>query len=362
VDSVWIDDNHYPLDSFVSAPAKIRKLNALEKGVISFIVDWISGKEKFELKTSGSTGQPKVIIIHRDQMITSAETTIRYLNLKKGGKALLCLHPNYIAGLMMIVRSIIGEFDLFVLPPSSNPLKDINLEYDFDLAAFVPYQVSEILNETFSRENFIKIKNILIGGADVSEDLIKKMRPFENNIYQTFGMTETVSHIALKRLSGEVESGFYDVMEGIEIGSDNRGCLTVKGRITGGIKILTNDLVDLTDNNRFKWKGRIDQVINTGGIIININDLEVKVRNILKSNNINNHFFIAGKADHKLGEKIILLIETKDEVIDVDHTKNLLKNHLSKYEIPKEIYTTDHFLLLESGKTDRKANINKLIN
>jgi len=360
VDSVWIDGNFYPLDSYIYTPAKIKKLDTLERDVISFMVDWLSGKEIFKIKTSGSTGRPTVITIHRDQMMASAEMTLNYLNVKKGRKALLCLHPSYIAGLMMIVRSIIGELNLYVISPSSNPLKRNDLIFDFDLASFVPYQITEILNDTISGDNFRKIRNVLIGGADISEILIRKMRTYENKIYQTFGMTETVSHIALKRISGIAESDSYEVLEGIQISKDDRGCLIVKGRITGDERIITNDLVDLIDDKRFIWKGRIDQVINTGGIIINIDDLEGRIRDVFNVSNINNNFFVAGIDDFKLGEKVILVIETRNKVIEEEHIHGLLRQHLSRYEIPKKIYTLEDFVLLDTGKIDRKAILEKL--
>ena len=360
MDSVWIDGKSYQLDSYVSSRANTRKLNTLERDIISFISEWNSGKEKYDLHTSGSTGQPTVITIHRDQMVASAKMTLNYLNLKQHGSALLCLNPIYIAGIMMIVRSIIGKMNLYIIPPSANPLMRDDLTYDFDLAAFVPYQLSGILSNTLSMNNFIKIKNILIGGADISVDLLKKMRPFENRIYQTFGMTETVSHIALRRISGKAESEFYEVLEDIEIGNDDRGCLTIKGNITGNDLIVTNDLVDLIDRQRFVWKGRIDQVINTGGIIININDLETRIHKILNSNKINSNFFVAGMEDDILGEKIILVIEACGQVVDEGFIIGLLRRHLSRYEAPKKMYTIDKFSLLDTGKIDRKTNLQKL--
>jgi O-succinylbenzoic acid--CoA ligase len=345
----------------VSVPAKIRKLDTFEKDIISFIVEWISGKESFDLKTSGSTGQPKIITIHRDQMIASAEKTLKYLKITSRGKALLCLHPNYIAGLMMIVRSIVGKMDLYVLSPSSNPLKRDDILFEFDIASFVPYQVSEIISDAQSRSYFKGIKNVLIGGADISADLINKISSYENNIYQTFGMTETVSHIGLKRLSGKAKSDFYEVLEGIEIDTDDRDCLTVKGSITGNKRIVTNDQVELLDSHRFHWKGRIDQVINTGGITIYIDDLETRIQDILSENDISNSFFVAGMDDSKLGEKIILFVEKSNKAIIEEDILAVLRKYLQKYEIPKKIYIVQQFILLPTGKINRKANLERLV-
>lgn len=361
MDSLWINGAYYQIADFLKSHEKIEALNAFDKGIISFIIDWISGKKVFELKTSGSTGQPKTICIRRDQMIASAEMTISYFNLKKGDKALLCLNPEYIAGKMMIVRSLVGQLDLYVLPPASNPLLNDEIDFEFNLIALVPYQISEILCNKQSIINFKKIKIVLIGGAELSEGVLKKLRKFRSRIFQTFGMTETVSHMALKRLSGDGISGLYEVLEGIEADTDERGCLTVQGKITGDKKIVTNDLVDFVDDSRFKWKGRIDQVVNTGGIIINIKDLENKIRNILKSNDMLNNIIVASLADIKLGEKIILLIETKSNEIDIKYLKGLLKNYLTKYEIPKEIYTIDNFQLTDTGKINRMAIIKGLV-
>jgi O-succinylbenzoic acid--CoA ligase len=357
VDLIWINGKNYLLSDFINAPDKIKRLPTLEQDVISFIADWTSGKSKFELKTSGSTGKPKTAIITRDQMITSAEMTISFFNLRRGRKALLCLNPNYIAGIMMIVRSIIGELKLYVLSPSSNPLIHENLDYQFSLTALVPYQVAEIMKDPGSIANFLKIDNVLIGGADIPEDHVIKIQSYKNCVYQTFAMTETVSHIALKRLSGRNPSDVYEAFEEIEIGSDDRGCLTVKGAVTGNKKIITNDLIELVDDNKFRWKGRFDEVINTGGIKININSLEVKIGHIFTSHKIKNNFFISSGEDLRLGEKIILVIETEKALIDKKDILRLLKNDLLRYEVPKEIYTVEQFVLTETGKINRKVRL-----
>jgi O-succinylbenzoic acid--CoA ligase len=359
VDSIWINGEIYKVADYIN-PKRLDQLNSFAKDIISFIIDLRSGKKEFKIKTSGSTGSRKVISIHRDQMIASAEMTLSFLDIRKGGRALLCLNPNYIAGIMMIVRSYIGKLDLFALSPSSNPLLDEQLNYDFDLTALVPYQLYEILNKRRSTSNFKKIAYVLIGGADLPERLKDKMQSFHNNIYLTFGMTETVSHVALKRISGEHVTDYYEVPHGIEIDLDDRGCLTVTGRITGGKRIVTNDLIDLVDNKRFKWKGRIDQVINSGGIMINLKDLDIRIRSIFQQANILNDFFIASRADQQLGEKIILILQTQNKVTDKERIRHLLKKKLSKYDVPKEIHTVSQFRLTETGKIDKHIIIKSI--
>jgi O-succinylbenzoic acid--CoA ligase len=360
MDSIWINGHSYNLAYYIHDPTKTQYLDTFEEGIISFIIDWKSGRKTFELRTSGTTGESKAITIYRDQMIASAKMTLSYLHLRKGDKLLLCLNPSYVAGIMMIVRSLVGDLELYVLSPTANPLLNRKLNYNFHLSSFVPYQVNEILKHPRSLFNFKQIQNILIGGADIPDSLAQTLKAFENNIYQTFGMTETVSHVGLKRLSGQQASSFYEVPDGIEIDVDARGCLTVTGKITGGKTIVTNDLADLYEGKKFKWKGRIDQVINTGGIKIRINDLEDRIHSIFESADLTKSFFIAGFPDNKLGEKVILTIETQKEEIDEGNIRKILRSKLSRYEVPKEIYTYHKFPLTATGKIDKKAIIKQL--
>lgn len=360
MESVWINGSFYKLEDYKKDSRIIDLLPEFEKEILSFIDEWRSGKDTFNFRSSGSTGKPKKITLHRDQMIASAESTLHYLNISTGGKALLCLDPRYIAGKMVIVRSFIGNMELFAINPTANPLSENKIADYIDLASFVPYQVVGILKHSYSLSEFKRIKNILIGGAAISQDLERQLKPLENKVWHSFGMTETVSHIALKILSGRNQSPYYKILPGISIGCDSRGCLTVKGKITQGDTIITNDLVDIKGKNEFVWKGRIDQVINSGGIKININLLEFKIREIFEAKNLHNDFFIDHLADEKLGEKIILIVESGSSEIDVDMIKEVLMNQLTKYEMPKKIFVIPRFVLTDSGKVNRRLCLNQI--
>jgi O-succinylbenzoic acid--CoA ligase len=287
-------------------------------------------------------------------MILSAEYTLDFLGIQAGGKALLCLDPRYIAGKMVIVRSLIGQLDLYAIDPISNPLNEFKPEYIIDLASFVPYQIAEILEESNSLIKFRNIKNVLIGGAGISPRLERKLGNLKNDIYHTFGMTETVSHIALRRLSGMEKSRYFSVLPGITIGRDERGCLIVEGKITGGKKLITNDIVELVGEEAFEWKGRIDHVINTGGIKVNINLLENKIREILESIRMYNDFFIDQATDEKLGDKIVLILESGSNDIDLGIIKETFKKHLDRFEIPRQIQVISEFARTDTGKINRK--------
>lgn len=360
MDSIWINGKVYRFDDYLNDPTALNELDHFEKKVLSFSVEWLGGREIFQLNTSGSTGSPKVISIHRDQLVSSARMTIDFLKLQPGTKALLCLDPEYIAGIMMMVRSFSAGMSIYALSPSSNPMLQEDLDYSFELTAVVPYQVSEILHHSRSAANFKKIRYILIGGSDMHPSLIEVLSQYPNSIFQSFGMTETVSHIALKRLSGKYRSDYYEVMCGIKIGTDIRGCLTVCGQVTGGNTIVTNDLVDLIDNRHFRWKGRIDDVIVTGGIKVNIRDLELRIHEIFIQYNISGNYFISKLPDIKLGDKIILLLEKKGEDPRLSDLRHIFRTHLEKYEIPKEIYTLVKFKQTKTGKIDKKATLNQL--
>ena len=360
MESVWLNGICHLLEDYDKDIRRINRLPAFEKEVISFIIEWRSGKDTFKLQSSGSTGKPKSITLHRDQMISSAESTLDYLNISSGGKALLCLDPRHIAGKMVIVRSLIGNLDLYAFNPTANPLSENKIEHSIDLASFVPYQVVNIIKNSYSFSKFKKIENVIIGGAGISLELEKKLRLLNNKVYHSFGMTETVSHIALKQLSGIDQFQYFKVLPGIEIGTDSRGCLTVKGEITREETIVTNDLVQIKSNNEFIWKGRFDHVINTGGIMININSLETKIREILESMDFNNNFFIDQVPDEKLGERIVLIFESGDSEIKREPLKEILKKQLTKFEMPKNIYIVEKFSLTNSGKVDRKLIIKQI--
>lgn len=354
MESVWINGHSYLLGDYLKDRSTFDNLPVFEKEIISFIKEWKTGRDRFHLNSSGSTGTPKKITLYRDRMILSAESTLNFLGIPAGGKALLCLDPRYIAGKMVIVRSLIGELDLYAVDPKSNPLNEFEPECKIDLASFVPYQIAEILEESNSLRKFRNIKNVLIGGAGISPRLERKLKAFKNDIYHTFGMTETVSHIALRPLSDMAQSQYFKVLPGITIGRDERGCLIVKGKITEDEKLFTNDLVEIASKEEFEWKGRIDQVINTGGIKVNMNLLEIKIREILESIKIHNDFFVDHIADEKLGDKVVLILESESMDIDLGIIKETFKKRLSKFEIPRQIQFVKKFARTNTSKINRK--------
>lgn len=317
-----------------------------------FIDEYKKSEAIFTFQTSGSTGIKKNIIITKKQIKASAKATIKALDLQTNYTALLCLGLDFIAAKMMITRAIEANMNLIITKPTANLIAIINRN-KIDFAAFAPLQIEKIITSA-GIEPLNKIEKIIIGGAAISNILLEKLKNSTSNIYQTFGMTETVSHIALRKINGENASKYYTVLPNIEIKTTFDNCLCVKGEVTNHKWIETTDIIQLIDYKTFDWLGRKDFIINSGGIKINPEELEAKIQPFVAFN-----FIISSLADDHLGQKLILVIEKEKSISDLN--LNQLTNILPKYEVPKQIYCLEKFPLTESGKINR-LEIQKIIN
>ncbi|MEI9919989.1 MAG: AMP-binding protein [Bacteroidota bacterium] len=313
-----------------------------------FCKEWSEGKEWFSLTTSGSTGTPKTINVHRDQMIASAKKTIKALGLREGMTALICLDVNFIAGRMMVVRSLVAGMKMIVVEPGSNPFGSIQSKIDF--AALVPYQVAAARNPELSGK-------IIIGGAPISAELHQKIKNVEHaSCYATFGMTETLSHIALQKLNGYDAQDFFEVLDGVDISLDERQCLVIEADYLKDV-VITNDVVELINNKQFRWLGRWDNVINTGGIKVMPEKIESAVGDLL----ITNRNFISGLPHEQLGQQVVLVIEGTLSRHEEEALMAALRKRLSKYEVPKQILYSNEFVFTSTKKINRSASINNAL-
>ncbi len=322
-------------------------VNEETKGLVEyFISEWFNNNEYITVLTSGSTGIPKPIQLLKSKMKDSALMTGHFLNLKEHDKALLCLSVNTIAGKMMIVRSIVLKLNLYICSPTSDPLNLISEEIDF--IAMVPMQLDNTLN--LNSIKLKKIRNVIIGGGIISTQIIDKLIANNITVFHTYGMTETISHIAMRRVGLHSEDFFTAI--GLTFFSENNGQLIIHSPIIESESITTTDVVQLIDNKHFVFKGRSDFVINSGGVKIQAEDVEHKIEKLIPY-----PFFITGIEDPSLGEKVVLLIENKD---DIHLNKIDLLELTSKYECPKEIYFISKFELTELGKINRLKTISKI--
>jgi O-succinylbenzoic acid--CoA ligase len=314
-----------------------------EKKIKQFVEEWFSDSTTVKVQTSGSTGVPKVFDIEKKKMINSAEMTCDFLRLKEGNTALICLPVEYISGKMMVVRSIIRKLKLIIVDPSTNPLENINDEVDF--CAMTPLQVENSLNKLYL------IKNLIIGGAAISENLKAKLNDYRSEIrnsgriFETYGMSETLSHIGLKQILPEAED-YFTVFENISISTDEKGCLKIFAPNLNSEILQTNDLVEIKNENQFRFLGRIDNVINSGGAKIFPEQLEALVKK-----EIPNEVVFLGINDERLGQKLVLIIEgEKSEVLTGKVSSISFEKNFHK---PKEIIFIEKIPRTPNGKVNR---------
>lgn len=341
-----------------------------------FYSEWNNDSDRVLVHTSGSTGKPKPMMVEKKRMLNSARITCDFLGLKPGDSALLCMSLDYIAGKMVVVRSIERHLHLISVSPSGHPLKDINLKDangkdvngEITFAAMVPMQVYNTLQVPEERERLTHVRHLIIGGGAIDTSLEKELRSLPGNIaiWSTYGMTETLSHIALRRINGAEASEWYQPFDSVKISQTDEGCLVIDAPLVCAETLVTNDIVEIepyiynkVEKLRFRIKGRKDNVICSGGIKIQIEEVEALLKPHLEK-----PFMIAKKKDEKFGEIAVLLTEDED-IKKVEATiRRLLsgksddsnkssesKSH--KYWIPREFRYVEHLPLTETGKPKR---------
>ena len=341
--------------SFSSVEELLSKTADFSDEIYQFLETWFSTDNFISVKTSGSTGGPKDIKLQKSQMVNSALATGSFFNSKENTTALLCLPIAYIAGKMMLVRALTLGWYLDVIPSNSFPLRGIKKQYDF--SAMVPLQLENSIN------SLNRIKKLIVGGGVVSRQLQYKIKHTTCAVYATYGMTETITHIAVKKLNNfnnsatkAIETSFFDILPNVEIYKDVRGCLVINAPKVSSDVIFTNDIIDLISDHQFKWLGRFDNVINSGGIKLHPEKIEEKLSKIIK-----NRFFVAGITDDRLGEKLVLVIEqdvASNLTIKSVISKITELKLLSKFEFPKEIYFVAEFVETATKKIQRKQTLN----
>jgi O-succinylbenzoic acid--CoA ligase len=312
----------------------------IEKAIGDFILDWFDEKSYITLQTSGTTGDPKTIQMAKQKMVNSALATGDFFDLKPGDTALLCLPVDFIAGKMMLVRSFILGLEIDLVEPTSNPLERAEKVYDF--VAMVPLQVEKAIDK------LQYVKKLIVGGAKMSTELARKVTDLaETAVYETYGMTETVTHIAAKK----VGVAAFSLLPQVTISQNETNCLVIHAPRISEEAIVTNDVVEIINDNQFLFLGRADNVVNSGGIKLIPEQIEHEISKVISC-----PFFVGGIADATLGEKLVLVVEGEKGIID-----EKVLDHLDKYKKPKAIFYTDHFATTTTGKLKRKEILESLI-
>ena len=341
-----------------------------------FLSEWNNDSDRVLVHTSGSTGKPKPMMVEKKRMLNSARITCDFLGLKPGDSALLCMSLDYIAGKMVVVRSIERHLHLISVSPSGHPLKDINLKDangkdvngEITFAAMVPMQVYNTLQVPEERERLTHVRHLIIGGGAIDTSLEKELRSLPGNIaiWSTYGMTETLSHIALRRINGAEASEWYQPFDSVKISQTDEGCLVIDAPLVCAETLVTNDIVEIepyiynkVEKLRFRIKGRKDNVICSGGIKIQIEEVEALLKPHLEK-----PFMIAKKKDEKFGEIAVLLTEDEDlKKVEAtirrllsgksDDSNKSSESKSHKYWIPREFRYVEHLPLTETGKPKR---------
>lgn len=321
-----------------------------EKVTGNFLIDWLNKDDFLYVVTSGSTGQPKTIKLSKQAMVHSAIATGDFFGLEPGDTALHCLPSHFIAGKMMFVRALVLGLEIDFVEPSAHPIFDYEKKYDF--CAMIPLQLKHIINYTQN------IKTIIVGGSKVTKPLQEKIKVNTSMFFETYGMTETVTHVAVRQLQSKAADGeiYFKALEHISFKQDDRNCLVIHAPKLLKVDVVTNDIVDLKSETSFNLLGRFDNVINSGGVKLFPEQIEEKLQPI-----IDERFIIASEEDATLGEKLILIVENpRDSAESIGNRIKYLKG-LTKFEVPKEIYTIDKFKETVNGKIQRKKTVKAAI-
>ncbi len=373
-----------------------------ERDLFDFVKKWAGPEDFIEVKTSGSTGLPKLLRHRKDAMRESARMTCDFLGLREGMKAMVCLSTRNIAGMMMVVRAFERDLDIIAVPPNSHPLRYPDEPVTIDFCAMVPAQVYNSLQDDDERLKLYNIKNIIIGGAPVSYALQQEIRKMPGNVWATFGMTETMSHIAMRKLNGpDASDDRYHLLEGITITTGKKGNLIIDAPYLPGKSIKTNDLVEITGPDTFRWLGRADHVINSGGKKIfpetveciiapviwkifsasaslsdssaTLSDTSTSSRSEKNETTLSDRtltsstqrYFIAAMPHDRLGEVPVLVVEQPEPSTETRESNLITLQHelsaiLPHHEMPRDIRYIKKFIETPTGKIIRSATLKRL--
>lgn len=308
-----------------------------------FVSDWQSDSSTLLVHTSGSTGKPKPMLVEKRRMEASARITCGFLGLRAGDTALLCMPLDFIAGKMVVVRSLVWGLRLVAVEPSGHPLKGLTESPTF--AAMVPMQVYNSLKVEEERRLLRGITHLIIGGGAVNSDMAEELRGFPNAVWSTYGMTETLSHIALRRLSGAEASEWYEPFDGVGVTTNADGCLVIDAPAVCVQPLVTNDIAEIApDGRRFRIRGRRDNVVCSGGLKLQIEEMEARLQP-----HLNVPYMISKCPDDKFGEAVVLLAVTDD----MESVREVCRKHMPRYEQPRYFLAVSELPMTPTGKPAR---------
>lgn len=311
-----------------------------------FLCEWFDGSDTLRVHTSGSTGTPKEMWVEKKRMMNSAQMTVSFLGLQAGDTAQLCMPLKYIAGKMVVVRALVAGLNLLPLAPCGHPLENISQVPVF--SAMIPMQVFNSLQVPEEAERLAAIRHLIIGGGAIDEQVGKTLKDFPHAVWSTYGMTETLSHIALRRLNGKEASQWYTPFPGVQLSLSPDDTLIIHAPQVHPEPLVTNDIAVFNAEGQFRIAGRKDNTINTGGVKVQIEEVEKELAARLSV-----PFQITSVPDAKFGEAIVLLTETDNGCPDEVLQEAI--HQLPRYWQPRHLVRIPALPLTETGKADRKT-------
>ncbi len=325
--------------------ADLRQRSPWHADLADFLEEWSSPSPTVRVQTSGSTGVPKVMQVEKKRMEASARMTCSFLGLRPGDRALLCMPLRYIGAKMVAVRALVWGLDLYCVKPSSHPLRDLGFSPDF--LAVTPAQTFTMLDDADEEELLRNTEHVIIGGGSVNAGLAERLEAFPRHVWSTYGMTETLSHIALRRLNGPRRSESYTPFEGVSLSLSPESTLVISAPAVSEIPVVTNDIAQLREDGSFRILGRKDNVINSGGVKVQIEAVEAQLQPVLPFD-----FCITAAPDAHYGEIVVMLAACGPERADEEMLKRGFAV-LHAYSRPKRVLFVPELPRTGSGKPDR---------
>lgn len=307
-----------------------------------FLEEWFSESPAVSVQSSGSTGIPKIMQAEKSRMIASAEMTCNFLGLKKNDSALLCMPLKYIGAKMVAVRAIVRNLNLLCAEPSMNPLQHLDAAPNF--LAMTPAQVHAGLQNPKEKALLQNTEHLIIGGSAVNTALAEELEQFPHHVWSTYGMTETLSHIALRRLNGKNKSDWYQPFEGVTISLSHEQTLVIHAPKVCPDVLTTNDIAEIDNNGRFKILGRKDNIINSGGIKLQIEKIEEQLSSVLPF-----PFQVTSLPHERFGEIPVLLVQGEQDFPFQEKFQNVP----DKYARPKHVFFVKELPKTETDKPNR---------
>ncbi|MFM7726327.1 MAG: AMP-binding protein [Flavobacteriales bacterium] len=309
-----------------------------EQSHARFMLNWLDSSDSIEVQTSGSTGAPKTMKVLKSAMAASALMTAQYFQCFENTRALLVLPSSFIAGKMMLVRAMTQGWKLTAVEPVSQPLGHITQAFDF--AAFTPMQLSGLTEKQL--QLLSTFGTVIVGGAALPEKVRQSLEGCSGNLYETYGMAETLSHVAIRSIGSAEEA--FKALPGVTFTADEAGRLRIDAPHLSNETYQSRDVVRIISNTSFAYCGRYDRVINSGGIKLFAEAIEQKISTLIEL-----PFYVTSHPDEALGQRVVLYVET-ERAMDPDEWREKLRTVLDKFEVPKEIISLKTLERTPSGK------------